>query len=67
MPIKHFRPTHLTRNRPLFEDAVKFALMGGYIDFSSGVRATETNGRIKVSKGIVECLERGIAPEKKSL
>ncbi len=65
VPIKHFRPTHLTRNRPLFEDAVKFALMGGYIDFSSGVRATETNGRIKVSKGgIVECLERGIAPEK---
>lgn len=56
-PIKHFRPTHLTRNRALFDDAKKFALMGGYIDFSSGIRATPENGRIKVSKAIKECVE----------
>jgi beta-aspartyl-dipeptidase (metallo-type) len=56
-PIKHFRPTHLTRNRTLLEDAKRFALMGGYIDFSSGIRATPDNGRVKVSRAIRECLE----------
>ncbi len=56
-PIKHFRPTHLTRNRTLLEDAKRFALMGGYIDFSSGIRATPDNGRIKVSQAIRECLD----------
>lgn len=63
-PIKHFRPTHLTRNINLFKSAVKFALLGGFIDFTSGVRATPTNGRIKVSKAIHDCLHNhGINPE----
>lgn len=64
-PIKHFRPTHLTRDRTLFNDALKFAVMGGYIDFSSGIRATSENGRIKVSKAIRECVDTdGLDPTK---
>lgn len=33
LPIKHLRPTHITRYYE--EDAVKFANMGGYIDFTA--------------------------------
>lgn len=33
IPIKHFRPTHCGH---LVEDAVAFANMGGYIDFTAG-------------------------------
>lgn len=34
IPIKTFRPTHVTRNWKLFEQALKFASMGGYIDLT---------------------------------
>lgn len=33
VPIKHFRPTHIGRMQ---EEAIRFANMGGYIDFTSG-------------------------------
>ncbi len=33
IPIKHFRPTHIQK---VLEDGIKFANMGGYIDFTSG-------------------------------
>ena len=33
IPIKHFRPTHIQK---ALEDGIKFANMGGYIDFTSG-------------------------------
>ncbi len=36
LPIKHFRPTHVSNLR---EAAVKFAKMGGYIDFTASVDA----------------------------
>ena len=32
IPIKHFRPTHIQK---VLEDGIKFANMGGYIDFTS--------------------------------
>ncbi len=32
IPIKHFRPTHIQK---ALEDGIKFANMGGYIDFTS--------------------------------
>ncbi|WP_234122280.1 beta-aspartyl-peptidase [Clostridium hydrogenum] len=33
LPIKHLRPTHISRHYE--EDAVKFAALGGYIDFTA--------------------------------
>ena len=33
IPIKHFRPTHIQK---ALENGIKFANMGGYIDFTSG-------------------------------
>lgn len=35
-PLEMFVPTHLNRNRELFEQAVKYALKGGYVDFTAG-------------------------------
>ena len=34
VPIKHFRPTHCGN---LFDDAIVFGKMGGYIDFTTGI------------------------------
>lgn len=36
LPIKIFRPTHVSRNDKLLNDAFKFAKMGGYIDITAG-------------------------------
>ncbi len=36
MPIKHIRPTHCSRIEHVFESSVKFALKGGYVDYTSG-------------------------------
>ena len=37
IPIKHFRPTHIQK---ALEDGIKFANMGGYIDFTSASPAS---------------------------
>lgn len=34
IPIKTFRPTHVTRNWDLYEQAMRFAKMGGYLDIT---------------------------------
>lgn len=41
VPIFNFRPTHVQR---VFDDAVKFANLGGYIDFTAGENAREISG-----------------------
>ena len=43
IPIQHFRPTHVGRMVP---EAVRFARMGGYIDFTSGEDTAKTAGQI---------------------
>jgi beta-aspartyl-dipeptidase (metallo-type) len=35
-PIQHISPTHVGRTRPLFEQAIEFAKLGGMIDISTG-------------------------------
>jgi len=35
-PIHHISPTHVGRTRPLFDQAIEFAKMGGMIDISTG-------------------------------
>ena len=43
IPISQFRPTHVSENQPYFRE---FALKGGYVDFTSGIRTDETAKRI---------------------
>ena len=35
-PIKYISPTHVGRSKPLFEQAIEFAKMGGMIDITTG-------------------------------
>lgn len=44
IPIKHFRPTHCGNQ---FEDAVKFADMGGYVDFTTYDDASKSAQQLK--------------------
>lgn len=37
LPISVFRPTHVNRNKVLYEKAMDFAQKGGYIDLTSGM------------------------------
>ena len=43
IPIQHFRPTHVGHMLP---DAIRFAQMGGYIDFTSGDDTAKTTHAI---------------------
>ena len=43
IPITQFRPTHVSKNMPGFDE---FAQRGGYLDFTSGIRTAETAERI---------------------
>lgn len=62
IPVAQFMPTHATRTRELFEQAKKFAKLGGRIDITS---FAEENPREKIqpSKALIECIKEGIPPE----
>lgn len=48
IPIQHFRPTHVGH---LLPDAIRFANLGGYIDFTSGDRPADTARTIAQAAG----------------
>lgn len=61
IPIRHFLPTHVNRNRILFEEAKEFGKMGGFIDITSGITPElGFDKAIKPSKAVQECLEFGV-------
>lgn len=62
IPIKQFLPTHINRNKKLFEAGIKFALKGGIVDFttsSSGLKDDD----VKCSTGFKEMLDNGVPIE----
>ena len=61
LPISQFIPTHMNRNPWLFEDARKYAKMGGYVDFTSSTTPIFLEeGEVKCSKAIKTLLDDGI-------
>lgn len=61
IPITQVIPTHLNRNPYLFEDAIKFGKMGGFIDITSGIFPYEQDKNpIKPSKAIKTLLDEGV-------
>jgi beta-aspartyl-dipeptidase (metallo-type) len=60
IPIKHFMPTHVNRNGNLFEQAIEFVNMGGYMDMTAGSLTNEKNGSLKVSQAIAKCMSRNV-------
>jgi len=56
-PLEMFVPTHLNRNKRLFEQAVQYALMGGNVDLTAG-ESSETGYSIPDAMEIL--LGRGV-------
>lgn len=50
IPIVQILPTHTTRNEALFEDAIKFAHLGGNIDITAN--ADDTNEKISLANAL---------------
>ena len=58
-PIEHISPTHVGRTKALFDQAIKFAKMGGMIDITTGAsKYTEPY------KSVLYALEEGVPIEK---
>lgn len=64
IPITQFLPTHINRNPDLFEESVKFAKRGGYIDFTASEDPDfweEQDGEVRFSKGLKRLMEEGVS------
>ncbi len=64
IPIEQFLPTHANRNPELFEECLKFAKMGGTIDFTASEDPDfweRTDGEVRFSKGLKRILEENIS------
>mgnify|MGYP003880983887 CR=1 FL=1 len=63
IPITQFLPTHINRNPDLFEEGIKYAKRGGYIDFTASEDPEfweEQDGEVRFSKGLKRILKEGI-------
>lgn len=66
IPITQFLPTHINRNAALFEEGIRYAKKGGYIDFTASndpVFWEEEYGEVRTSKGIRRLLEENVSPD----
>ncbi|MFD2443052.1 beta-aspartyl-peptidase [Bacillus sp. CGMCC 1.16607] len=61
IPIRQFYPTHINRNPHLFEEGIRFAKMGGYVDFTtSSIPKFQKEGEVKCSSGLKKMLDAGV-------
>lgn len=70
IPITQFLPTHINRNKALFEEGIRFAKKGGYIDFtaSNDPEFWESEyGEVRASKGIKRLLEENVSIDSLSI
>jgi len=60
IPARHFIPTHINRQRELFEQAIELAKKGAFVDITSGITPEgDFTDAIKPSDAIIEYLEKG--------
>ena len=67
IPASQFLPTHVNRNKALFEECLDFATEGGTIDFTGNedIDYWETIcDEVRVCRGIRRLLERGISSDR---
>lgn len=63
LPYSQFLPTHANRNKALFDEAVKYAKSGGFIDFTtSTVPAFIDEGEVPAAKAFAISLAQGVSP-----
>jgi beta-aspartyl-dipeptidase (metallo-type) len=64
--MTQFLPTHINRNQALFEEGIRYAKRGGYIDFTASndpVFWEKEYGEVRTSKGIKRLLEENISAD----
>jgi beta-aspartyl-dipeptidase (metallo-type) len=64
IPMSQFLPTHINRNKELFEEGIKYASKGGYIDFTASNDPEfweEEYGEVRTSKGIKRLLAENVS------
>lgn len=63
IPITQFLPTHINRNRELFEQCVSYAKRGGYVDFTGSEDPDfwEQEGEVRFSKGLKRMIQEGVS------
>ena len=61
--LKQFYPTHMNRNRRVFEAGIEFAKKGGVIDFTTSTTSYDLqHGEVAAAAALAEALYLGIAP-----
>jgi beta-aspartyl-dipeptidase (metallo-type) len=61
--VKQFYPTHMNRNRRVFEAGIEFARKGGVIDYTTSTTAYDLkHGEVAAAAALAEALYLGIAP-----
>ena len=62
IPYTQFIPTHMNRNPYLFQEAINYAKVGGFIDFTtSSDPIFWEEGEVKASKALKICLDEGVS------
>ena len=62
IPFDNILPTHINRNPLVFKQGEKYALDGGFIDITTGIKP-EGDNAIYPAKAYKEMLESGVSPE----
>ena len=65
IPIAQFLPTHLSRTQPLLEQSIRFANMGGNIDFT--VKGEELRFPLTTADALQMAFDQGVAVEQITL
>lgn len=61
--VKQFYPTHMNRNRRVFEAGIEFAKKGGVIDFTTSTTEYDLrHGEVEAAAALAEALALGIPP-----
>ena len=68
LPVSQWHPTHINRNRALFEQGLAWVERGGSIDFTASTTAgLLEGGELPAAEALLEALERGAPIERISL
>ena len=63
LSVKQFYPTHMNRNRAVFNAGLEFASQGGVIDFTTSTTAYDLeHGEVAAAQALAEALQAGIEP-----
>lgn len=62
IPFENLLPTHVNRNKRLFEESIEYARIGGYIDITSGI-VPEGDDAVHPADAYKNLIQLGISPE----